>query len=312
MPPPTPDADAALAQRMGEANYARRMEKEIACPRFDPSRQRVSWRYTFKNAVMRILLKCTGLTRRGERNMADIRVESNDLHIAGLPSALDGFRLLQLSDLHFNLAPQLLEKPLKQALSATRCDACVITGDFFEYPPDAAQRDQLLGILHKIEAPTFGCLGNRDPLELIPALETAGVRILLNEAVPIERNGSTIWLVGVDDTSVRGEPDLSHATKTVPADACIILLAHSPDFAETAVHDARINAMLSGHTHGGQLCLPGGIPLTINCPCPRERGSGTWQLGELQGYTSRGTGSGGVPARLNCSPEITLHTLRQR
>jgi hypothetical protein len=74
---------------------------------------------------------------------------------------------------------------------------------------------------------------------------------------------------------------------------------------------ARFDAMLCGHTHGGQICLPGGIPLILNANAPRALCNGPWRYGRLQGYTSVGAGACIVDVRLNCPPEITLHTLRR-
>jgi predicted MPP superfamily phosphohydrolase len=68
--------------------------------------------------------------------------------------------------------------------------------------------------------------------------------------------------------------------------------------------------MLSGHTHGGQLCLPGGIPIKLEARLPRSMGRGAWRYAEMAGYTSVGAGTSLLPVRLNCPPEITLHTLR--
>ena len=70
---------------------------------------------------------------------------------------------------------------------------------------------------------------------------------------------------------------------------------------------ADFNLLLSGHTHGGQICLPGGIPITLNSVLPRSMGSGPWKYHDMIGYTSVGAGSSVVPVRFNCPPEITLH-----
>jgi uncharacterized protein len=72
---------------------------------------------------------------------------------------------------------------------------------------------------------------------------------------------------------------------------------------------ADFNVLLSGHTHGGQICLPGGIPITLDSVLPRFMGSGAWKYHDMIGYTSVGAGSSVVPARFNCPPEITLHHL---
>jgi len=69
--------------------------------------------------------------------------------------------------------------------------------------------------------------------------------------------------------------------------------------------------MLAGHTHGGQICLPGGVPITLDSDLPRSLGRGAWRYGGMQGYTSVGAGCSVVAVRLNCTPEITLHTLER-
>ena len=66
---------------------------------------------------------------------------------------------------------------------------------------------------------------------------------------------------------------------------------------------------MCGHTHGGQLCLPGGYPLTLDAKCPRRVGRGAWSEGAMQGYTTTGAGTSILNVRLNCPPEVTLHRL---
>jgi predicted MPP superfamily phosphohydrolase len=88
-----------------------------------------------------------------------------------------------------------------------------------------------------------------------------------------------------------------------------ILLSHTPEIYRQAAH-AGFKLLLSGHTHGGQICLPGAIPLTLDSVLPRRMGAGAWKYHDMVGYTSVGVGSCIVPVRLNCPPEITLHCLR--
>jgi predicted MPP superfamily phosphohydrolase len=85
-------------------------------------------------------------------------------------------------------------------------------------------------------------------------------------------------------------------------------LSHTPEVYRQAAH-AGYDAFLCGHTHGGQICLPGGIPLTLDARCPRRLGRGAWRHQSMQGYTSAGAGTSIVNLRFNCPPEITLHTL---
>ena len=88
-----------------------------------------------------------------------------------------------------------------------------------------------------------------------------------------------------------------------------ILLSHTPEVYRHA-HFAQFNIMLCGHTHGGQICLPGGIPVTLDSRCPRRIGAGPWRYQDMLGYTSVGAGTSIVNVRLNCLPEVTLHRLR--
>jgi predicted MPP superfamily phosphohydrolase len=143
---------------------------------------------------------------------------------------------------------------------------------------------------------------------MAPDLERMGVRILLNEHVEIEREGASIVLAGVDDAHFYRVDNLEKAATGVPEGAFSILLSHTPEIYRQAAH-AGFDLMLSGHTHGGQICLPGGVPLTLESSLPRRMGRGGWRYGEMAGYTSAGCGACVVPVRFNCPPEITLHRL---
>ena len=96
----------------------------------------------------------------------------------------------------------------------------------------------------------------------------------------------------------------------IPDESVSLLLAHSPEIYRHAAY-VGFDVMMCGHTHGGQICLPGGIALTFNSSAPRFTGVGAWSYALMQGYTSAGTGSSVVPARFNCPPEVTLHHLRR-
>jgi predicted MPP superfamily phosphohydrolase len=147
-------------------------------------------------------------------------------------------------------------------------------------------------------------------LEMALDLERDGLPILLNETAEIRRGGDSLWIAGVDDPHYFQTHDLAGTRTKAPADAFVILLSHSPEtYAEAAAQGFALQ--LSGHTHGGQICLPGGRHVVVPCKSPRRFIAGAWQHGSLQGYTSRGTGACGVAARWNCPPEITLHTLRR-
>jgi hypothetical protein len=133
--------------------------------------------------------------------------------------------------------------------------------------------------------------------------------MLLNECELIARDDQRIFLAGVDDAHFYRMDNIEKAVAEIPEGAFSILLSHTPEIYRQAAH-AHFRLMLSGHTHGGQLCLPGSIPIMLEAVLPRGMGAGAWQYHGMTGYTSVGAGTSVVPVRLNCPPEITLHRLR--
>ncbi len=268
-------------------------------------------RYVPIDRVVNALLSMTGLRGLTRRQFFDVRVVTCEWGLPGLPASFDGFRLLQLSDLHLDLDPQLTPV-VRRIVRETPHDAAVVTGDFRnatdgDYVPSMIEMEHITAAL----APErWGILGNHDFIEMVPSLERAGLPVLLNEVARIERGGSRIWIAGIDDPHFYKTGDLPGVRAMVPDGEVSILLAHSPEVYEEA-EQLGFALQLSGHTHGGQLCLPGGRHVIVPCRIPSKFVKGAWRHRRLQGYTSPGTGSCGVAARLNCPPEITVHILRR-
>jgi len=256
------------------------------------------------------LLEISGFAARGRANCLDIRTVTRDQPLANLPPAFDGFRLLQISDLHLDCVEGFTDS-LIDLIDRTPHDLAVITGDFADhaagYFHDCLEDIHRLGVA--LGPGTLTILGNHDIIEIVPHLEAAGMRVLLNENIAVERNGQQLWFAGIDDPHFYRTHDFETARRGIPQGACSILLSHSPTTYDEARHYG-FNLMLSGHTHGGQICLPGGVALIRNGRCPNAQFAGAWTHHGLHGYTARGTGSCGVPARFNCPPEITVHVLR--
>src|SRR5262249_37813240 len=136
-----------------------------------------------------------------------------------------------------------------------------------------------------------------------------GIPVLMNRSIPIERGKARIWLAGIDDV-IEGRPDLCPALRSVPCDETTILLAHEPDFAAQVVF-APVDWQLAGHSHGGQIWIPGiGAPWLPQFA--RKYPRGLYEIGKLMLYTNLGIGTIRVPLRFNCPPEITLNTLRTK
>jgi predicted MPP superfamily phosphohydrolase len=262
------------------------------------------------HSLIRIVLRCFALYSRGKRNALAIQVRHNEIPIRGLPCSFEGYTLLHLSDLHLDMNGQLPHALIEQ-VRAVEYDLCVITGDLRArtFGPYQLAVEAMGQLRMHLKDPIYGVLGNHDTLCMVPGLEAMGIRMLLNESVAIERDGANLYLAGVDDPHYYCADNLEKACAKIPEAASQILLAHSPEIYKRAAH-CGFDAMLCGHTHGGQICLPGGIPIMVNARCPRRLCAGSWRYHQMQGYTSVGSGACVVDVRLNCPPEITLHRLR--
>jgi len=263
------------------------------------------------HGLIRLVLRLMLLHKRGKRNARKIDVRHHSVVLERLPREFDGYTLLQLSDMHLDMAPDLPHALIEAVRQAGHYDACVITGDFRAktYGPFQPALDAMQQVIEHLSGPVYGVLGNHDTIRMAPGLEALGIRMLLNESVPLERGGRAIYLAGIDDPHFYRADNIEKATDRIPRGAVAILLSHSPEMYRHAAY-ADFDLMLSGHTHGGQICLPGKIPLMLNANAPRRFCMGAWNYRSLHGYTSTGSGVSIVDVRFNCPAEITLHRLR--
>jgi hypothetical protein len=261
------------------------------------------------HSVIRNSLRAVGLYGRGLQNAGRVQLRRTAIRLAGLPRAFHGFTILHLSDLHADTSTTAMDR-LIELLPELRYDLCALTGDYRgkTFGPFTAAIDGMARIRKRLAGPIYGVLGNHDTIRMVPALEDMGVRVLLNEADTLERGGERIHLAGIDDAHFFRVDNIEKAAADIPRDQCALLLSHTPEIFRQAAH-AGFDLLLAGHTHGGQICLPGGIPITLDSNLPRAFGAGSWRYGAMTGYTSVGAGCSLVPVRLNCPPEITLHRL---
>ena len=263
------------------------------------------------HSILRSALRASGMYRRGRSNAERIEVRQHDIVLPRVPGSFDGFTILQLSDLHVEMNEGAMRR-LADVLRGISCDLCVLTGDYRAkiYGPFDAALDGMARLRRQLPGPVYGVLGNHDSIRMVPALEAMGIRMLLNESEPITRAGHHLHLAGIDDAHYYRTHSIEKAATAIPAGAFSILLSHTPEVYRQAAH-AEFDVMLSGHTHGGQICLPGAVPVMLAARLPRRMGSGSWRYREMVGYTSTGVGSSLVAARFNCPPEITLHRLER-
>ncbi|HUL73277.1 MAG TPA: metallophosphoesterase [Vicinamibacterales bacterium] len=191
-------------------------------------------------------------------------------------------------------------------------DLCVLTGDYRgqTFGPYDAALEGLARVRPHLGTAVYAVLGNHDTIRMVPGVEDMGIRLLLNECAAITRGDQRIYLAGIDDAHYYRVDNMDKAAAGIPPGGFSILLSHTPEIYRQAAH-ADFCVLLSGHTHGGQICLPRAIPITLDSALPRRLGSGAWKYHNMDGYTSVGVGSSIVPVRFNCPPEITLHHLRR-
>ncbi|HSR35558.1 MAG TPA: metallophosphoesterase, partial [Desulfurivibrionaceae bacterium] len=267
----------------------------------------------YNEVFLTVFFKAIGRYEEGLANAKVLQLDEVTLSFPDLPPAFDGFRILFLTDLHLDGVHGLTDALIAQVRELA-VDLCLVGGDLRMklYGPVAPSLRRLKRVLPHIRSRhgIFGVLGNHDCIEMVPDLEEAGILMLINDSQPIEQNGQTLWLVGLDDPHYYQTNDEVAAFREVPAGGFAILLAHSPGaYRKAASHGARL--YLCGHTHAGQIRRPGHGPIYTNSRAPRHTAEGLWRWQGMLGYTSRGVGASSVPLRFNCPGEVTVITLRK-
>lgn len=258
-------------------------------------------------------LKVTGLYQRGRNNADQPMLRETTISISGLPAAFEGYRILHLGDFHFDGRPEIPER-IAALIDPIHVDLAVFTGDCpfeFDTPVDAIVPGMktVFDAVHAGDG-LFACLGNNDTYNFVEATQGIGVRWLYNEGVAIHRGDANLWIAGTDDPHKYECADLESALYGCPADAVKVLIVHTPEITRQA-RDAGLSLYLCGHTHGGQICLPGGIPLFRNGPIPLAKMHGAWRESAMAGHTTAGLGCTAVQVRYNCPPEAVLITLER-
>lgn len=240
-----------------------------------------------------------------------LTVEHRQIKLRRLPRELDGFRVVQLSDIHHSpfTSREQIERAVETA-NSLQPDIVALTGDYVSKERAyAAPCAELLSGL-RARYGVYAVLGNHDhwtDAALITDLFRAeGITVLVNQGMRFENNGAAFWLAGVDDTMV-GLEDLSLALAGSSDHEFKLLLAHNPIILRRAAR-AGVDLVLSGHTHGGQVNLR---PERNAAGRPRRRLlKGLARQGETQIYITRGLGTVVLPVRFGCPPEVSLLELR--
>ena len=259
------------------------------------------------------LLRAIGLHARALENVLALGLTEVDMPVRGLPGPFEGFSILHLSDLHVDQVPGLLERAAEEVRGAA-VDLVVLTGDIQSFGAPSPERcaDAVAELLSGVEAQdgAVGVLGNHDSHSLVEAMEKRGVRMLVNEHLVLRRGDAALQLTGLDDVHHFYTEEADRALRSRDRGLCSVAVVHSPEFADVA-EVAGYSLYLSGHTHGGQICLPGGRPVFTAMDSHHHLAAGAWRWGGMSGFTSRGVGVT-HRARFNCPPELALLRLRRQ
>jgi predicted MPP superfamily phosphohydrolase len=240
-------------------------------------------------------------------------IERVKIPLRALGSGFEGFRIVQISDLHVepHVNTPLLARTVAM-VNELKPDLIAITGDIIT--STARRLGDLIEPLSELRARVgvFASLGNHDVWNaakpVVAALHNHGVKVLQNAGFGLTQGRETLWIAGIDSVWA-GHPDPLKALRGSPAGAPCVMLGHEPDYADTLASLSPADVLqLAGHTHGGQVCLPGGIPIHL----PKygvKYAKGHFEIGNVQLYVNRGIGTITTKARFACPPEITEMTL---
>ena len=262
--------------------------------------------FIFVIAVIAVIYLYWGNTKIGVTN---ITVTSDNI-----PDEFNGFKIVHISDLH-NAEFGDGQKYLIDKIEAQDADIIVITGDMIDSRRTDVDKavELITGLGNKI--PVYYVTGNhesrvREYNELESKLIENGVNVLKNESVKIEKDGSFINIIGVDDPSFGMSPnDIFHTVSELKTDGYDVLLSHRPELVETYC-ESGAELVLCGHAHGGQVRIPfaGGLVARNQGLFP-EYTAGSYKSGSTEMIVSRGLGNSIIPLRVNNPPELVVITL---
>jgi predicted MPP superfamily phosphohydrolase len=241
-----------------------------------------------------------------------VRAVSHRVQLPRYPTGAPPLKVAYLSDLHYGpTSGRVAARQAWKLVRAAQPDVVLLGGDYL-----FADERGLPTLLRELQRWQFSpppggiyaCLGNHDYYAgietIITTLEACGVRVLVNDAAPLPSPWKGVWIAGVDDV-MQGAPDIEAALERISPDACTILLSHEPEIcALPQVRKAAIT--LAGHTHGGQICLPGGEPIYTPRGHDREYSSGLHRHAGQWLFVSRGVGAVGLALRMFAPPDVGI------
>lgn len=239
-----------------------------------------------------------------------VRFNRYRIAVPRLPKAFEGVRIVHVTDLHYGtLVPYAFVEGLVRKINSLNRDMVVCTGDYIHERRSTVQIDRIWPLLGRLEARegVYSVLGNHDHWgdteRSLYWLDKTGQNVR-GRAVAVERGGQRLWVAGIGDFW-EDSVGVDEALEGVPEDECRIVLAHNPDSADTD-YSARVDLMVSGHTHGGQVVVPFYGPLVLPVKNKNYASGLVTTTKDEQVFISRGIGWAIYPVRFNCLPEIPV------
>ncbi len=269
--------------------------------------------FEFLIRIFKVFLKLTPFYKKGVENARNIVLNKVDVFFENIPENFDGYTILHMTDLHLDSLPEMDVK-ICEKINELKVDLCVLTGDYRE--STTGNFEKILNSLQRIvpnirhNDGILAVLGNHDTCLMVEPFEVAGLTMLINETIDIYRGDSRISVTGLDDPYYY-YTDQSLRTLEESPEGFKIVLVHAPSMFDLA-SDAGYSLYLTGHTHGGQICLPGGIPVIRHLRHGKKYYRGIWHYNQMTGYTGQGVGVVGIPVRFNTQSEITLFRLYRK
>lgn len=259
------------------------------------------------------LLHSIKLYPKGIRNAETIILKEINLYFSNLPRAFDGFTVLHLSDLHLDGMKGLEDRTLR-ILENRGVDLCVLTGDYRTglHGPHKHIIKGIEYLIKRIQSKHgfIGILGNHDGCHMLDPLEQIGITMLVNSSCLIHKEPERIRIIGTDDVHYYYTDQALHALEHADEDFSIALV-HSPELVDVAA-EMGVDLYLCGHTHAGQICLPGGRAILTHLNRGRKYYRGYWKYLDMQGVTHAGIGTSGIPVRFNTRGEVLIHHLHRQ
>ncbi|HBM15610.1 MAG TPA: metallophosphoesterase [Lentisphaeria bacterium] len=276
---------------------------------------RILW-VNFLIKSFKYFCRITLFSKITSRQAYSLKLTEHEIYFDLLPESFEGYSILFLSDLHIDMVLDI-ESKIFDIIDKTDFHACLLGGDYaYRYKGKNINitkefADRLIKKIHSKDKAIYGALGNHDIYEFGCFLEEKGVKMLVNESVKIAKEDSHIYIAAIDDADYYKSHDFALCEEGIEhKESFKIIISHTPDIYKEA-EKFGYHLALCGHTHGGQVCLPGGFPIFTSSKAPRKYARGKWKHKNLHGITSNGIGCSAFAARLFCPPEIILIKLKK-